>query len=636
MNPRKIILFILLAALASWMTWYWYPVWYPYVTHQKTHGLINAVFLARPDPSRAINYPDGMPTPATWILLVLLLLVGITVYGLTTGTSSVHGSARRANRRDTRHYRAHRGNRRTLRPPRGLAVMLAPGGMRLVSYRPGWLRLKAQDKEQRLLLGSYGLTTISLPQWLQQQNVLLTAMIGSGKTFGLIMRNLLRECGRRSLFISDVKAELVRKCAGYLSRFYEVWIFAPLKASESDGYNPLMHVHTTQDALQLAQCWASNTGDGKGSDAKFWMLLVIRALNAAILHLRAAEPGAPFSRLADLLSQSTYEELRSILMASPSQIARREARQFFDALDRNEKIVAGLMADLGNRFQLFLDDNVRQTTAYNTIDFTAMAERPVALFLAIPPRGAEMCAPLFACFMSHMWNEWELRAEQEPGGVLPLNIQCYLDEFANLGKIYNFKEHLTTMRHTGVGLILVLQSFSQIDDLYGKPLRNILLANTGTHLLLRGAGQEATEFYSRRIGDTPVKTTSSTTSGTGLFSGRRSFTTSETRRRLYTPEELRTMKQNQMLVLGSAAPPMMVSTKSYEQDRVVRHLADLPFSRVTVRPEPYTPPSPGNSAAPHPPLAGPGASTGGGKQPQKSAIPPIIVDADDQSGLAPE
>lgn len=618
MNSRKIIVAILLLLIMIWTVWYWFPVLEALLTHQKT---LTTIILTKNDPTRAINYPNGMLTPAAWILLLLLALVGLGVYSMSVGPSKAHGSARHANRRDTHAYR------RAIRP---FAAKLAPGAARsLAAYRPNWLN--KQPREQRLLLGKYGWSSISLAQHIQQQNVLLTAMIGSGKTFGLVMRNLLRECGHRSLFISDVKGELVRKVAGYLSRFYEVWVFSPLKAHQSDGYNPLMHVHNTKDALQLAQCWASNTGDGKGSDAKFWLLLVVRAMNATILHLRTAEPDAPFSRLADILSQSSYEELRTLLLKSPSQVARREAKQFFDALDRNDKIVAGLMADLGNRFQLFLDDDVRVTTAYNTIDFVAMAEHPIALFLAIPPRATEMCAPLLACFVSHMWNEWELRAEQEPDGQLPLKVECYLDEFANLGRIYNLKEHLTTMRHTGVGLIIILQSFSQIDDLYGKALRNILLTNCGTHLLLAGAGLEETRFYSERIGDTTVQTTSHNVSGGGFLAVQNhSWTTSETRRRLFTPEELRTMKRDQMLVLGSAAPPILVETMSYGQDRAVRHLADLPFPHATVRPS-----SSPNHSTIFPPVQVGGPPTGQQKQ-QPATASTIIVDADDHSGLAPE
>jgi len=193
------------------------------------------------------------------------------------------------------------------------------------------------------------------------------------------------------------------------------------------------------------------------------------------------------------------------------------------------------------------------------------------------------------------------------------------------------------MRGLGIGLIIVLQSFSQLEELYGMPMRKILLTNCGTQLLLPGAGLEETRFYSERIGDTTVQTTSSTTRGTGFLTQDRTFTTSETRRRLYTPEELRTMGQNQMLVLGSAAAPIMVTTKSYEHDRVVRHLADQPFPHATVRPEPYTSPTPtSSSSTPPPTLGGPGSGATGPQQKQKPAGSTIIVDADDDSGLAPE
>jgi type IV secretory pathway TraG/TraD family ATPase VirD4 len=161
-------------------------------------------------------------------------------------------------------------------------------------------------------------------------------------------------------------------------------------------------------------------------------------------------------------------------------------------------------------------------------------------------------------------------------------------------------------------------------------LRNILLTNCGTHLLLPGAGLEETRFYSERVGDTTVKTTSATKSGSGLFLEQRSWTTSETRRRRLTAEELRTMERNQMLVLGSAAAPILVTTQSYEQDRAVRHLADLPFTHVTVRPQPYTSPSSSNATTPSLAMGEPGE----GESQQKQPGPTIIVDADDHSGLA--
>lgn len=587
-------IFISLSVLfLGFLVWELYPSIIPVLTHKTHQGLLSAFFLNTHQPANRALYITSHSgtetiTPTGIVLLALIGALLVTLRFMKPGTSNAHGSAKPATRKEARQFR----------PRRALAFVQTPPFSRrtqaVIVYQPPH---KQHQLEQRLLLGRYHGRDISLSQEQQQQYVLLTARIGAGKTAGPIMRNLLRERGLRSLFITDAKGELVALTAGWLSQFLEVRVFAPLDASKSDGYNPLTHVNTVQDALQLSQCWASNTGggEGHGADAKFWMSMVVRALNACILHLRATEPNAPFSRLAELLSQHTYEELRRILMATKSQKAKREAIAFFDGLDRNDKLVAGMMADLGNRFQLFLDDQACQATSANAIDFAAMAERPIALFLEIPPYGAEMCAPLFATMIMQMWTEWEIRAGKEPDRMLPLPIQCYLDEFANLGKIYNLSTHFTTMRAMGIGLFIVIQSFSQIKALYGEAMRDIMLTNCGTHLLLPGGGDEECHYYSRRIGDTTVRTMSQTSTPIGWGTSQTSYTESEVRRPLYKPEELRTMAQNEMLVLPARHPAMIVKTMPYDRDREVRKRAGLPFPHTTVY---ATPPDPNNPGRP--------------------------------------
>src|SRR5436305_14464922 len=57
-------------------------------------------------------------------------------------------------------------------------------------------------------------------------------------------------------------------------------------------------------------------------------------------------------------------------------------------------------------------------------------------------------------------------------------------------------------------MLLAIQSFSQLDDRYGKAIKENILANTVNHLLLPGAGLEETEYYSRRLGITTITTES--------------------------------------------------------------------------------------------------------------------------------
>src|SRR5579859_6863638 len=93
---------------------------------------------------------------------------------------------------------------------------------------------------------------IALNQRQQESHVLLVAPTGNGKTSCIIIPNLLYENGRRSLFINDIKGELVDKCAGALAQRHHCFIFAPTRPARSHHYNPLAHVQDMNDAEDLA------------------------------------------------------------------------------------------------------------------------------------------------------------------------------------------------------------------------------------------------------------------------------------------------------------------------------------------------------------------------------------------------
>ncbi|MGH2505813.1 MAG: type IV secretory system conjugative DNA transfer family protein [Ktedonobacteraceae bacterium] len=565
-----IVTTLLILCMISFFIWFLSPGF----SRIKTDGFFAVLIEVGQRPDHALTDPKSkLPTTSGTILLILLALTGIRLWIADKWkTSKVHGSAKEAKWNDTRQYRAPRNFTFASTAP-----ATPPASTALVPVRSP---KRGRKPEQWLVLGRYLGQTISLSQKQQQENVILTAPIGAGKTVLIILRNLLREVGLRSLFIADVKAELVRKSAGYLSQFYTVWIFSPGRAATSNGYNPLAHVNSIREAQALADCWLANTGTNKNDD--FWMKATRRLFVATILHLRTTEPRAPFHRLAEILSGMTYEELKSLLTTSHNPTARTEAKAAFDGMDKNERMAGGIMADMGTRFDLLMDSEIQKATSYNDINFTAMAEKPVVLFLSIPPRDTERCHALMAVFTMQMFSAWEARAETTSSGQLPLPIQCYLDEFANLGKIYGLTGHLTTMRHIGVGLLIVLQAFSQLDERYGMPIRKTVLTNCTTHLLLPGSGLEECEYYSARIGDTTVETHSKTSKPTGYWSTSDSYTTGETRRRLFTPDELRTMKAGTIMVLGSSSQVMMVQATPWYEDKETRSRGDTPFTHTSV------------------------------------------------------
>lgn len=427
--------------------------------------------------------------------------------------------------------------------------------------------------ESQLPLGTYQGHRIALKEKQLEEHVLIVGPTGKGKTAGVIVPGILSERGRRSLVIIDPKQELVRLTAGAVQQQMRVHLFAPTQPEHSQRYNPLAFIHSMEDAEDFATCWVSNTG--RSSDP-FWDRNTELLITAAVLHLRAAQPNAPFSALADLLSGTSFDAMDALLAQSPSPDARRIAGTFMKDLKLNEKTAGGVLTDVAGRFFRVHNPKVRAVTASNELDFSAMIDEPTALYLSVPSSSAERLQPLTACLLMQMFTTFIERAERAPEGRLPRGVTCYLDEFANAGRIPHMSQRITMLRSSRVALILAIQNYAQLDGLYGPERKQTILSNASTHLVLPGSGQEEVEFYSKRIGS--MTAIGQTMNRNALArEGDRNQGQQEIGRKLAMPEELRTMKRGQLLLLSDTIAPLKVWNTPYYRSKLAR-LANLPFS----------------------------------------------------------
>jgi type IV secretion system protein VirD4 len=420
-----------------------------------------------------------------------------------------------------------------------------------------------KGKEHRCFL-------LSLSERQQESNILLTAPVGSGKSSCVIIPSLLREHGHRSLFIADLKGERYHLTAGALAQRLRIWLLAPTQAAISQHYNPLAHIHTVEDAQDFAECWISNTGEHQD---RYWSNTARLLISTVVLHLRATQRSAPFSRLADIFTTMSFEQLKTMLIVSPSAAARQATGGFLEHLAFNERLVGSIMTDIGNRFQLLSSQEIREVTASNEIDFQQMVHDPTALYLSVPRHATKRLQPLLACLTMQMVTTWERYAERQSTGALPRSIACYFDEFTNIGSIPGCAELISAARSRRIAIIMAIQSFSQRTARYGEADAETIKSNAVTHLLLPGAGLQETCYYSERIGDTTVPTQ---TLATNAEAGNHPLRTQgETRRRVLTPEELRTLPENTMLMVSKSSFPVLVKTKPYFRDAYLRGLARI-------------------------------------------------------------
>jgi type IV secretory pathway TraG/TraD family ATPase VirD4 len=390
-----------------------------------------------------------------------------------------------------------------------------------------------------------------------------------------LMRRRLR--GVRSIVVTDLKGELTERTYAAMSRHHRCQVLNLVSPATSVGYNPLAHITTALDAQVFAQTWIANTG--QSSSEPFWDSAAKYLITAVVLHLNATmegrdggDGGATLTHVRKFLMLGSAT-IMGALTDSPHNDVKEAMDGFAADLARNEKLQGSIFVELPLRFQLLADPRVQATTGRNDIDFAAMAAldaEPIALYLVLDRRMSQELKPLTACFFTQMFNAVIEIADRSPGGVLPRAILGYLDEFGNLGQIYNFPTWMTTVRSAGMGFILAVQSLSQLKKLYDDEGMKIILEACNVKIALAKTTDEDAKWFSEQTGTATVLAANAGASrkrGAVLVDhGNQGY--SETSRPLLTPGEVTRLATNTLLLLSGNRPPAVVTQMRWYSKRL--------------------------------------------------------------------
>jgi type IV secretory pathway TraG/TraD family ATPase VirD4 len=430
-------------------------------------------------------------------------------------------------------------------------------------------------EESTFSLGTAHGTEIFLLEEQQEGHVLIVAPTKRGKTAGIIIPNLLAEHGSRSLLINDVKHELIDKCIGAVAHYHDCYVFAPTRTAESTRYNPLAHVspESLSDARNVAECIVRNTGSSK---EPFWDNAARLLLTAAVLHLRATEPEAPFSRLADICTKS-LAEVSELIASSPSPLARRIGTSFVKNIAAEQRLQSNIMTDVATRLFDVMDPQIEAVTSYDELDFRQLGEKPSALFLHIPPHEASRLRWLSSCLIMQLINYLFEHPHKQ-------RFAFYLDELANVGYIPSYLEYISYIRSAGIAFLQVIQDFGQLERIYEGHGKETILANSGTKVFLSGVGQVEAEYASRVMGETTVLARSENNQ-----EGKTTTTYSETARKLMNPDEIRSLPMWSLLVFVGNMSPIITRCLPYFETPKLQALVNLPYT-LPEHPLPQMPP----------------------------------------------
>jgi type IV secretion system protein VirD4 len=412
------------------------------------------------------------------------------------------------------------------------------------------------------------------------EHVMAFAPTRSGKGVGLVVPTLLSWTG--SAVIHDIKGENWQITAGWRSLFSHALLFNPTDP-RSARYNPLLEVrrgaHEVRDVQNIADILVDP--EGALERRNHWEKTSHSLLVGAILHILYAEEEKTLARVATFLSDPQRRFVTTLKrMMTTNHLGTPEHPQVHpviasaarEVLNKSENERSGVLSTAMSFLGLYRDPTVAEVTSrcdWRIADLVE-AERPVSLYLVIPPSDISRTKPLIRLVLNQIGRRLTEKLDGTNGGARKHQLLMMLDEFPALGRLDFFETALAFMAGYGIRAFLIAQSLNQIEKAYGE--HNSILDNC--HVRVAFATND--ERTARRISD--ALGTATEQRAMRNYAGHRlapwlahvMVSRQETARPLLTTGEIMQFPPADELVLISGLAPIRAKKLRHYEDRNFR------------------------------------------------------------------
>ena len=412
------------------------------------------------------------------------------------------------------------------------------------------------------------------------QFVILAAPTRSGKGVGIVVPNCLNYSD--SLVVLDIKGENFDITSGFRAKHgQKVYLFAPFdEAGVTHRYNPLEYI-SDDPAQRLGDIDAIGTAlySGGNQNDKFWSEnakdlfrgLCLFVLERKDLPKTFGEILRQASGKGKPLKEYIFEELKKA-----QDTGHPFSNACIDCLNRvlsnSENTLAGIVATFGTPLLIFQNPRVDLATSANDFDLREVRRELMSIYFKMPPNKLKEGSVLVNLFFDQLLN---LNTRVLPSQDKTLKHQCLvlLDEMTSIGKVAMIAQAVSYMAGYNMRLLTIIQNKSQLEDVYGKAGALTLLSNHALMVMYAPSPtvQSDAQEYSEMLGYETVKSRSRTSSMQSS-----STSTSDQRRALMLPQEIRELGQTREIVSLENCKPILCDKIRYYEDPDFPCRAHLP------------------------------------------------------------
>ncbi len=258
-------------------------------------------------------------------------------------------------------------------------------------------------------------------------------------------------------------------------------------------------------------------------------------------------------------------------------------------LSSSENTYKSITSVFSEKMAIFDDVNVANVTSKSDFDFDILGKEKSALFVIVPDED-KIYYTLVTIILGLLYKELVKLANSNESKKCPIEIDWICDEFSNCPPLVepSIESIISVARSRGLRYHLFIQSLSQLDNVYGKEVAQIILDNSGL-VYLKTNTMDTAEAISKRLGKKTIES-SSISQSVSLTNYNGNKSTSLIARDLLTPDEVKNLHYK-TIIFPNIGYPIFRDTVIYkklscyssgELARIIIPLVDLSYTYFTV------------------------------------------------------
>ena len=173
-----------------------------------------------------------------------------------------------------------------------------------------------------------------------------------------------------------------------------------------------------------------------------------------------------------------------------------------------------ITSEFMSKINKFRDTAVRRITCTNTFEMSELDDgQPTVIFVSYKDEES-LHYEVISMFLTNLYTEL-IAVARKKGTRLSRPFYFLLDEFGNLPRFNDFDKVISACAGRNIWFLLILQSYAQLNNVYGKETAEIIKDNLNTHVFFGTNNPETKREFSEECGKKTIIAPTSALNGSG-------------------------------------------------------------------------------------------------------------------------